>query len=216
MAAPETVHVIATANDAARTVQTLDLSMELHIADGGWSTVRLVKVADERLVWKRARQPVAFKVGGPRCESAHASICAHAHQHRELEVHRDLRHEHIVQIVYSWYERAPAGEDTAHLNLLLAPYVPLTLAQSPLPLSEPAAMQHAAQVLAALAYLHETPRSIAHRDIKPDNILVQPGRDGGATTVYLCDFGCAKRILESEQNGTEVGEQKIRARECIL
>ena len=46
----------------------------------------------------------------------------------------------------------------------------------------------AKDALAGLLYLHE--RGVAHRDVKPQNLLVFPvGEVGEAAKVKLCDFG---------------------------
>jgi serine/threonine protein kinase len=45
------------------------------------------------------------------------------------------------------------------------------------------------QVFKSLTYIHSL--SICHRDIKPDNILINGKR------VALCDFGSAKIIKEN-------------------
>lgn len=49
------------------------------------------------------------------------------------------------------------------------------------------------QCLSALDYLHNQPSGpIVHRDIKPDNILVQSRQEGYAMHVKLADFGLTK------------------------
>jgi eukaryotic-like serine/threonine-protein kinase len=61
-----------------------------------------------------------------------------------------------------------------------------------------------ADVARALADAHR--RGIVHRDVKPENILMQTG----SLRVKLCDFGLARHVLQSEslnmtQAGTTVG-----------
>jgi serine/threonine protein kinase len=50
---------------------------------------------------------------------------------------------------------------------------------------------------AALVYLHEAPTLVAHRDLNPDNLLVD-----GALTLRVSDFGLAERI---KADGTSAG-----------
>lgn len=54
------------------------------------------------------------------------------------------------------------------------------------------------QVLSALAYLHDGRRKIAHRDIKPNNILLTP--EG---CVKLIDFG----IVWKEPGGDDADDE---------
>jgi len=49
------------------------------------------------------------------------------------------------------------------------------------------------QMMRALAYLQNN--NIAHRDIKPDNILLNSGH-----IVKICDFGSAKELKPNETN----------------
>ena len=60
-----------------------------------------------------------------------------------------------------------------------------------------------AQLLSALNYLHESPVLVAHRDINPDNLLVDM-----ALNVRLCDFGLASR-LTNDDSGEVAGKNVI-------
>lgn len=49
-------------------------------------------------------------------------------------------------------------------------------------------------MMRSLAYIHA--KGICHRDIKPQNLLVEPS----IHIMKLCDFGSAKRLIPGEPN----------------
>lgn len=64
----------------------------------------------------------------------------------------------------------------------------------------------------ALAYLHLM--NIAHRDLKPQNLLVDPA----VNKLCLCDFGSAKRISNplKEKSVSYISTRYYRAPELLL
>jgi glycogen synthase kinase 3 beta len=62
----------------------------------------------------------------------------------------------------------------------------------------------------SLAYMHE--KGILHRDLKPQNILVDPSTN----KVYLSDFGSAKRLNCNESNVAYICSRYYRAPELIF
>jgi serine/threonine protein kinase len=108
---------------------------------------------------------------------------------REIRYASQLQHPHIAPLVDS-------GE-TDYLLWFVMPFVPgdtlrqVMRREHTLPIDR--AVRVATEVLAALGHAHE--RGLAHRDIKPDNIVCSP--ESGA---ILVDFGIARAIATSGED----------------
>ena len=66
------------------------------------------------------------------------------------------------------------------------------------------------QVARSLAYIHQV--GICHRDIKPQNLLLDPNTH----VVKLCDFGSAKMLVKGESNIAYICSRYYRAPELIF
>lgn len=66
------------------------------------------------------------------------------------------------------------------------------------------------QIIRALNYLSSL--NIAHRDIKPQNILI----DTDKNTVVICDLGSAKQLIHGEPNLAYICSRSYRAPELIF
>jgi len=69
---------------------------------------------------------------------------------------------------------------------------------------------YAYQCFRALSYIHSL--GYCHRDIKPQNLLVNPE----SHTLKICDFGSAKRLIKGEVNVSYICSRYYRAPELIF
>jgi glycogen synthase kinase 3 beta len=115
-------------------------------------------------------------------------------KNRELKIMRELVKlplPYIVPLRHYFISRGPNPDDV-YLNLVLE-YIPETLhsvakqfnkAKTPFPMMSIKLYMY--QLARALAHIHGM--GICHRDIKPQNLLVDPVKQ----VLKLCDFGSAK------------------------
>ncbi len=82
---------------------------------------------------------------------------------------------------------------------VLVPVVPISFPQV-----------YSYQLSKACSYIHAV--GICHRDIKPQNLLV----DGKTHSLKLCDFGSAKRLVRGEPNVAYICSRYYRAPELIF
>ena len=104
---------------------------------------------------------------------------------KELAIMKKLSHSHVVQFV-DWHQFE------SHLYIIMD-FVPggdlSTYTSASCLLSKSDVRQVANQISQALQYIHA--RKVTHRDVKPDNVLVQSTRP---LHVKLTDFGLSKMI----------------------
>ena len=107
-------------------------------------------------------------------------------------------------------------QNEVYLNLILE-YVPENLyrcsrsfskAKTQMPTLEIKLYMY--QCLRSLAYIHSM--GICHRDIKPQNLLLDPARG----VLKLCDFGSAKILVKGEPNVSYICSRYYRAPELIF
>lgn len=135
-------------------------------------------------------------------------------KNRELQIMRTVRHPNIVGLSNFFY--TTTQENQVYLNLVLE-FVPDTIyrvvkqytkagRRMPLVLVK----LYMYQTLRSLAYIHG--QGICHRDIKPQNLLVNPHTH----VVKLCDFGSAKKLQKGEPNISYICSRYYRAPELIF
>lgn len=147
---------------------------QLHkIGEGSYSSVKLFQKDGLQYAVKVFRKPMNPQV----IENVRS----------EIEVLRRLNHENIVKLHYTF-------EDTNHLYIVLEYIEGKTLAsflkKAP---TEDQVKSISRQLLAAIGCMHSN--SIAHRDLKLDNIMIDEANDN---RVVLIDFGfatsCEKKL----------------------
>ncbi|EER07230.1 glycogen synthase kinase-3 alpha, putative [Perkinsus marinus ATCC 50983] len=136
-------------------------------------------------------------------------------KNRELPTLKDLKHPNVVAFKHAFHT---AGESPNDLYLnLVTEYVPDNLYQvmkyyTKVKTCMPSQLikLYSYQVLRAVGYVNA--KGYAHRDIKPQNILVDPRTH----TIKLCDFGSAKKLSMGEDNVAYICSRFYRAPELIF
>ncbi|MCO5604814.1 hypothetical protein L7F22_058987 [Adiantum nelumboides] len=137
------------------------------------------------------------------------------YKNRELQIMHMLDHPNVMTLKHCFYSNTE--KDELYLNLVLE-YVPETVyriskhysrANQRMPLIY--IKLYTYQICRALAYIHNG-HGISHRDIKPQNLLVNPHTH----QLKLCDFGSAKMLVNGEQNIAYICSRYYRAPELIF
>jgi len=181
--------------------QNISYSAERIIGNGSFGVVFEAKVVEtgEVVAIKKVLQDKRFK-------------------NRELQIMRQLvkdPHTNVVALRHCFYSQGEKAEDL-YLNLVLE-FVPETVYSIsrrhhkhniPLPLLY--VKLYLYQLSRALAHIHAI--GICHRDIKPQNLLVNPKNQ----QLKLCDFGSAKALVKGEPNVSYICSRYYRAPELIF
>jgi len=118
------------------------------------------------------------------------------YRNRELQVWKEMRHPNIVTLKHAFYTSGDSP-DELYLNMVME-YVPETVycamkrfEKLKQPMPQLLVNVYTYQASRALAHLHAN--SVVHRDIKPQNMLVDATR---GHLLKLCDFGSAARLAD--------------------
>jgi serine/threonine-protein kinase len=163
--------------------------IERELGAGGMATVFLAR--------DPAGNPVALKLLHPEL----ASTVGGDRFRREIRVAARLQHPSILSVLDSGAETLALPGGSLELLWFTMPFVEGENAWTrlertgPLPASEVVRIGRA--VADALAFAHG--QGVVHRDIKPDNILLEGDR------VLVADFGVARAVSEVQEKLTATG-----------
>lgn len=136
------------------------------------------------------------------------------YKNRELQIMKLIHHRNITDLKYYFYTNNDKHE--LFLNLILE-FVPETLYKASnyyvskrLSMPNLEIKLYTYQMFRALNFIHL--QGICHRDIKPQNLLINP--DTGE--LKLCDFGSAKILNPQEPNVSYICSRYYRAPELIF
>ncbi len=137
------------------------------------------------------------------------------YKNRELQILKELNHPNVIKLRHYFYTQGDKPDDL-YLNCVMD-FIPETLSRLirtynkqktnvPLLLLK----LYSYQMIKSLGYIHAL--GICHRDIKPQNVLVDPF----SHILKLCDFGSAKKLIKGEPNISYICSRYYRAPELIF
>lgn len=179
---------------------TISYRAEKVIGTGSFGVVFLARVVEtgELVAIKKALQDKRFR-------------------NRELQMMRLLNHTNIIAMKHCFYSNGDKP-DELYLNIVLE-FLPDTVHRFGRMFSRQKEYMPPLysklflyQLVRALMYLHNPKLSICHRDVKPQNLLIDPSTG----VLKLCDFGSAKQIVKGEQNVSYICSRYYRAPELIF
>jgi glycogen synthase kinase 3 beta len=193
------VTVVATRGRGAEISEEISYSDTKVIGNGSFGVVYQAKLvhSNEQVAIKKVLQDKRFK-------------------NRELQIMRRLDHQNIVQLKYFFFSSGDKLKEEVYLNLVLE-FIPetayrvarhYTKQKQTIPLLYVKLYMY--QLFRALAYIHSF--GICHRDIKPQNLLLDPE----TSILKLCDFGSAKQLIKGEPNVSYICSRYYRAPELIF
>lgn len=188
------------AGDSKR-ADIINYEAQREVGRGSFGSVYLAKTVEtgETVAIKKVLQDRRFK-------------------NRELQIMRLLAshpHPYIVHLKHHFISKG-TKEGDVYLNLVLD-YVPETIHSV---IKHYNRMHELVPIFSVKLYMYQLARALAHihglgichRDIKPQNLLVNPARH----TLKLCDFGSAKALVPREPNVAYICSRYYRAPELIF
>lgn len=138
------------------------------------------------------------------------------YRNREFSIVSEMDHVNTIKIHSYFYTKGEENPEEIYLNIVMD-FIPDTLyrvlryyKKTKRAFPNTLGKLYAYQMFRALAYVHS--QKICHRDIKPQNILV----DTKNHRLVLCDFGSAKKLNPFESSIAYICSRYYRAPEQIL
>jgi len=136
-------------------------------------------------------------------------------KNRELKILGKLKHPCVVALKHCFYTKGEKTDDV-YLNLVME-YIPETIhrtlrnhTKAKKLVSIMYTKLYIYQVARALAYIHS--QGVGHRDIKPQNLLLDPKTH----VTKVCDFGSAKVLVQGQPNVAYICSRYYRAPELVF
>jgi len=137
------------------------------------------------------------------------------YKNRELQIMRELNHPNVIRLREFFYSPGDKPEEV-YLNLVMD-FIPENAYQILKHFTKKKQQMptfyiklYAYQMMRSLAYIHAL--GTCHRDIKPQNVLINPK----SHILALCDFGSAKKFVKGEPNVSYICSRYYRAPELIF
>ncbi|GAX85187.1 hypothetical protein CEUSTIGMA_g12605.t1 [Chlamydomonas eustigma] len=135
-------------------------------------------------------------------------------KNRELQIMKMVDHPNIVKLKHCFYSHTEKDETYLHLVLEFVPDTVYRIskhyAKNNQRMPNIFVKLYAYQMLRSLLQIHRA--GICHRDIKPQNLLVNTE----SHALKLCDFGSAKVLVKGEPNISYICSRYYRAPELIF
>jgi len=131
-------------------------------------------------------------------------------KNRELEICQKLDHPNILPLLHYFFTKEGIRPEI-YLHLV-TPLFPMDLSMYLKLIGPPSnyiLKAFAFQLFCAVSYVHSI--NVCHRDLKPKNVLVDPG----SGLLQVCDFGSAKSLVPNEPSVSYIATRNYRAPELL-
>ncbi|GAX84564.1 hypothetical protein CEUSTIGMA_g11985.t1 [Chlamydomonas eustigma] len=192
-----TGQILHTTSGSGFTKQTFSYSTDRIVGNGSFGVVFQATCLEtgETVAIKKVLQDKRFK-------------------NRELQIMKMIDHPNVVKLKHSFYSHTEKDETYLHLVLEFVPDTVYRIgkhyAKNNQRMPNIFVKLYAYQMCRSLLCIHK--QGICHRDIKPQNLLVNTE----SHQLKLCDFGSAKVLVKGEPNISYICSRYYRAPELIF